>query len=125
MVSFGPLSLLSGPALGGVGCPSGPMLLSGDPSRPCGECGIGSEGISVAGFEAPEMTTRGGAGEVLSETGDRRGVVGALFAWEPRDAPSESGEGFVVRFIEDPEMGEDGPGEEEVGIGGVGLFVGG
>jgi len=71
------------------------------------------------------MTTRGGAGDVLSETGDRRGVVGALFDWEPSDAPSDSGEGLLVRPIDELEMGEEGPGEDEVGMGGVGLFVGG
>ena len=76
-----PLNLCKGPALGGVGAPSGPRFLSGEANPlPWGECGIGSEGISVligAAFGAPLMTTSGGAGEVLSATGDRLGPRGA------------------------------------------------
>jgi hypothetical protein len=39
---------------------------------------MGSGGISELTVDtgAPEMTTSGGAGDVFSETGDRRGVVG-------------------------------------------------
>jgi hypothetical protein len=63
-----------------VGCPSGPRALSGDTNpRPWGECGIGSEGISEftgAALGAPLITTSGGAGEVLSATGDRLGPRG-------------------------------------------------
>lgn len=41
---------------------------------------MGSEGISVlmgGAWGAPEITTSGGAGEVLSFMGERRGVMGA------------------------------------------------
>lgn len=46
---------------------------------------MGSDGISVlmgGGWGAPEITTSGGAGEVLSFMGDRRGVMGAP-PWRP------------------------------------------
>jgi hypothetical protein len=43
---------------------------------------IGSFGISEL-VGAPEITTSGGAGDVLSETGDRLGVVGAGFVVNP------------------------------------------
>lgn len=72
------------------------------------------------------MTTRGGAGEVFSETGDRRGVVGSPFACAPpaldpwpwaESELSESGEGFDVAgfrlVIGELGAGDDGPGEEE------------
>lgn len=52
------------------------------------------------------MTTRGGAGDVLSETGDRRGVVGAL---TPPSAPREARLGAEALAVE----GDDGPGAED------------
>jgi hypothetical protein len=49
-----------------------------------GSCGISA--LTACGFGAPEMTTKGGAGDVLSDTGDRRGVIGGPtegFGWRP------------------------------------------
>jgi len=89
----------------------------------CGAWGIGSAGISeFIELGAPEMTTRGGAGDVLSETGDRRGVMGAPPACEFNDEPSDRGEGPPVRFKGELDMGEDGPGEEEDGMAAVSLL---
>ena len=77
MVSLGPLILFNAPTLGGVAIPSGPNVdpLSGEPLA-WDAWGMGSTGISLLIPESPEITTSGGAGDVLSETGDRRGVVG-------------------------------------------------
>ncbi len=112
--------------MGGVGCPSGPSMRSGElKPRPCGECGIGSDGISVDGWGAPEMTTSGGAGLVLSLTGDLRGVVGwpvarldgspPFPATLPLPLPLPKG----VRAVE--VTGDDGPELAPCGKGGVGL----
>lgn len=70
------------------------------------------------------MTTRGGAGDVLSETGDRRGVVGSPLpeGW-PRMDPSDNGEGLGALPMGELGEGEDGPGDEDRGMGGVGLEV--
>lgn len=105
IVSFGPLNLFICPTLGGVGCPSGPSVLSGEPYLPCGLWGMGSEGISLlmgGGCGAPEITTRGGAGEVLSFMGDRRGVMGV--------PPWKAGASEACRLGE-LTAGDDGPGD--------------
>lgn len=143
IVSFGPpLSLCNGPARGGVGLPSGPSARSGDPKlREWGECGIGSDGISLlrgAALGAPLMTTRGGAGDVLFSIGERRGVRGApppkvglvprllapplllilLLFVRLEDDPSAD-----ARSIGDATAGEDGPDAElfvdRLGLGGA------
>ena len=74
---------------------------------------IGSLGISAftGGTEgAPEMTTRGGAGDVLSAKGERRGVVGPSLAPVLLLVPCRKG------GCEEPRgevrAGEEGPGEE-------------
>jgi hypothetical protein len=85
--------------------------------------------LTGAAFGAPLMTTSGGAGEVLSATGDLLGARGA-----PR--PPFPGEGLLpsvalefwfngdppdVRSIGEAAAGDDGPGvEPEVVIDGLG-----
>lgn len=127
-MSFGPpLSLCSGPALGGVGAPSGPSARSGEPKfLEWGECGIGSDGISLltgAALGAPLITTSGGAGDVLSDTGDRRGVMGAPppgVGLLPSVLPAPlfevefgfRGDPAPVRSIGEAAAGDEGPGAE-------------
>lgn len=79
---------------------------------------MGSAGISVLDCcGAPEIITSGGAGDVLSETGERRGVSGAPMA-EARDddavlaAVAESGWGAELVFAGD--AGDEGPGDGEL-----------
>ena len=71
------------------------------------------------------MTTSGGAGDVLSVTGDRRGVMGPppTTGAVPRDDSPvfDNGEG-LLRVIGELGAGDDGPGEVE--LGGRGLPVG-
>lgn len=79
---------------------------------------MGSEGISLligGGCGAPEITTRGGAGEVLSFMGDRRGVMGAP-PWKA--AASEAWR------LGELTAGDDGPGDTAdcLCAGGLGDF---
>jgi hypothetical protein len=72
---------------------------------------------------APEMTTSGGAGDVFSPTGDRRGVMGCCGASDdgsPFPLPLGPKGGCEVRLIGD-DMGEEGPAGEPAGSAGVGL----
>jgi hypothetical protein len=130
IVSLGvPLSLFRGPAFGGVGVPSGPRR-SGEPNRVWGLWGIGSGGISELTGEdwgAPEITTSGGAGDVLSETGDLRGVMGAPApGWAERFSPATARGDWFDRPAGEVRDGDDGPGEELVGfvVDVLGLGVG-
>lgn len=87
---------------------------------------MGSTGISLltgAALDAPLMTTSGGAGDVLSATGERRGVMGApppgvglvprllAFPAEPlfgfKGEPSPDG-----LSMGEAAAGEEGPGAE-------------
>lgn len=80
--------------------------------------------MTGAALGAPLMTTRGGAGDVLSDTGDRRGVMGAP---PPAPAPGVglvpsvlpaplfvgfNGDPPLVRSIGEATAGDDGPGAE-------------
>ena len=89
---------------------------------------MGSAGISVfiePELGTPDMTTRGGAGDVLSDTGDRRGVVGNPFPpCGPKLDVSERGEGDgLERVTGELGVGDEGPGDDELGTGGCGLDV--
>lgn len=71
---------------------------------------------------APEITTRGGAGDVLSDTGDRRGVIGTPPPCWPDVDPSDNGDGLPVRFMGELDTGDDGPGDDDEGIDTVDLL---
>lgn len=87
---------------------------------------MGSDGISLltgAAFGAPLITTSGGAGEVLSATGERRGVMGAPppgVGLVPNVLPAPLFERLGlkgdpspdVRSIGEAAAGDEGPGAE-------------
>ena len=89
---------------------------------------LGESEVIGAAFGAPEITTRGGAGDVLSETGDRRGVVGPTGVCPlticPLTMPSEL-EDWDADRLGAVREGDDGPGEFGLGMADGGLIGGG